>query len=215
MSSPEQDVHVPNAESPPLASDDRSPLLPDEEFQILHGKARAGDRDAIDQLYRRFAKDMQRVARARLSHEQRLRFLYDEHDLLQSVWASMLAHNRLDQPFGGPEQFMAFLEVLILCKALKIGRYLRQKKRDSRRVVSFESLQEVVRELTDDRQPSPVEVAIDREQWRRLLEANTPTLRIILDRRRLGFTQTEIAAEIFLSVRTVCRLLDMVQVPPA
>lgn len=212
MSTPEQDVPVLDAAAP-VPSDDRSPLFTEEEFQALHGKARLGDRDAIDQLYRRFAEDMLRVARARLSNHKRLRFLYEADDLVDSVWASMLAHNRLDQPFGGPERFMAFLEALILGKARKTGRFLGQKKRDCCRVVSFDMLQEAVRELTDDQQPSPVEVAIDREQWRRLLEANTLIQRIILDRRRRGFKLTEIAAEVFLSERTIRRLLDMVRVP--
>lgn len=185
-----------------------------EKFLNLLAAARAGRPGAADELYSRFGQYLKLRARCKMRRMEHLAAVYDAEDLHQSTWRSFFAHHLLEQDFAGPEQFLAYLSGMMERKALEARRRMECRKRDVRRVVSFETLGEAVREMIDPKEPDPADVLIAEDEWEQLLKAQfNPALPKLLRLFRKGYTQQEVADILRCSVRTIRRMLRQVQLP--
>jgi RNA polymerase sigma factor (sigma-70 family) len=156
----------------------------------LFARIQAGDADAVAALYERYATAFRYVIRARLKPE--LRSTLDSTDVLQSAFRELLLREGYDEAFASPEAFVAFLKTIIERKVLRAAR----KRRP-------EALTPNAEEQVMDRAPPAHEVVSAEERWRKALAALPLVYRRVAILWREGHSQTEIAAEVKISERTV------------
>ena len=140
-------------------------------FRDLIQRIRAGDRQAAEQLVRRYEPTIRRVVRVRL-RDPRLRRFFDSVDICQSVLASFFWRAALGQfELDSPEQLLGLLVSMSRKKVIDHAREEGAARRDYRRlmpegleerdfvaadatpsveVAAGELLQEVRRRLTDE-----------------------------------------------------------------
>jgi len=174
---------------------------PFEDFSSLFARAKAGDSDAVAELFTRYAPHVQAVVRRRLSNKLRPRF--DSVDGTQDVWLSFLKTSveRLDFPTE-----TAFLAYLSKMAANKVGEEHRRRgaqKNDLNRE----------RPIVGDtdppaRQPTPSQYAAADERWDGLVGGLPPTQRQVLEMLRDGYTHDEIGRRLGFHPKTVQRLLQ-------
>src|SRR5207302_11148775 len=119
------------------------------------------------------------AVRKKLHKELRPRF--DSHDFVQDVWASFFADLPQERDFHGPENLINFLTQIA---KNKVGMAVRQRLVLQKNNVNRE--QSLHNRGLDDREnlvasdPTPSALAIGREEWERLLQAQPPVYRRIL-----------------------------------
>jgi RNA polymerase sigma-70 factor (ECF subfamily) len=163
---------------------------------------RAGDQQAAGELFRRYANRLIALARTRLS--PRLAQRIDPEDVVQSAYRSFFAgaqKGEYDLERGGD-----LWRLLVAITLHKLHDQARRHGAGKRSVQAEEP-------LTEDtaREPSPVEALALVDQLQQVMGRLEPEQRRILELRLQGFTFEEIAAEVHLSRRTVCRTLDRVK----
>ena len=175
-------------------------------IQSLIGPARAGDREAIDELFAYYAPIVRRGLRKMVGERYR-RLLGDSEDAAQD--ALLVAFSKLDRfdpeeggPFGGWLLRIAELEILVRLRAE------RTQKRGSGQVGHLESHAQLDPAAGD---PTPSQHARGHELEERLLECmekmpenEREVLRL---KRYLGLSHEEIRAELGLPSAGAARAL--------
>lgn len=176
-------------------------------FQELMQRVRDGSEEAAWELVERYGPALRRVVRAKLHHRLRPRF--DSLDFVQMVWSSFFRVSEKMTRFASPDELVAFLLVVTRNKVVgEVRRQLMTERHDLNREQPLEFPDGDRQRNIPDREPSPVEVAIARERWTRLLENQPPHYRQIIFLRLQGHTYEAIADSLHINERTVRRVLQ-------
>jgi RNA polymerase sigma factor (sigma-70 family) len=176
------------------------------DFHGLMRRVREGSEDAAWELVNQYGASIQRAVRRALN--VRLRSKFDSLDFVQVVWNSLFrARDKLDR-FNRPEELAAYLVVMA---RNKVGMEVRRRLMTEKYNIGHEqSLDHLCAKGTVDipsRQPSPVDVALARERWDRLLKDQPLHYRQIIQLRLQGYTFQSIADIVHLDECTVRRFL--------
>jgi RNA polymerase sigma-70 factor (ECF subfamily) len=168
-------------------------------------KLRDGDRDAATLLYRRYAKRLRQLIRAKCSPQLARRV--DAEDIMQSVFYAFFrgaSGGNYEVPAG--EELWPLLLVIALNKIRTQGSFHRAAKRDVRMTHGLDdsdALRRAVSHLEVD-EPLPFLNLIARETLERMPQSQ----REVVELRVAGYEVEEIAAKVGRSKRTVERLLQ-------
>lgn len=178
----------------------------DRDFHDLMRRVREGSEDAAWQLVNEYGESIRRAVRRALN--DRLRSKFDSLDFVQVVWNSLFrARERLER-FNHPGELAAYL---IAMARNKVGMEVRRRLMTEKHYVGNEqSLDQLCAGGSHDiasRQPSPIDVALAREQWDRILQDQPPHYRKIILLRLQGHTYQSIADAVHLDECTVRRFL--------
>ncbi len=166
--------------------------------QLLE-KLSSGDAAATEEVFRAYEPYLRQVVRRRLPAQVQARF--ESWDILQSVWADLLAGFREARwHFASADQLRAFL--------VRVVQYrLYDRARAALRQTEQELPQGSFPLDVPARQPRPSECAQAAALWERLQELCAPEHREVLHLRRCGFTHQEIADRTGLHEGSVRRIL--------
>jgi RNA polymerase sigma factor (sigma-70 family) len=159
-------------------------------FQELILRVRARDREAAQELWRRYERAVQRAVRFH-ARDDLLGPMLSADDLCQSVFKTL--YERLAQgefALDSPEQLAALLRKIARNKVLAQARKQRAARRDSRRVALAEKDAFVARD------PSPSQQAVTREILQRAHQLLSPEERVLLELRGAGLEWDVIAAQV-------------------
>jgi len=178
----------------------------DDDFRDLMRRVREGSEDAAWELVSQYGEAIRRAVRRVLN--ERLRSKFDSLDFVQVVWNSFfLVRDKLDR-FERSEDLTAYLVAMARNKVgMEVRRRLMTEKYNVRHEQSLEQLQAKGCPDMPSRQPAPVEVAIAREQWDRLLKDQPAHYRKIIQLRLQGHTYQSIADAVDVDECTVRRFL--------
>ena len=173
-------------------------------FTELLQKAIDGSAEAAGVLHERFASHLRRVIRRKLAAP--LRRFFDSHDFLQDVWASFYAAPPVPGTFTEPDQLVAYLAGMASHKVTDAFRCRMQTaKHNGNGQVPFDSHALRQSRLHAAHTPSPSERLVLEEEWDRLLDAQPPQRRRMLELLRLGYNPVQIAAKVDVCAKTVRR----------
>jgi RNA polymerase sigma factor (sigma-70 family) len=177
-----------------------------EAFHELMENIKAGSEDAAWELVREYGENIRRAVRRAL--DGRLRSKFDSMDFVQLVWSSFFHKRRELDHFQQPEKLVAYLAAMARNKVgMEVRRRLMTEKRNVRRECSLDQLQATDNTEMGTAQSVPIDIAIAREQWDRMLENETPLHRQIIHLRLQGHTYQAIADIVHLDERTVRRFV--------
>jgi RNA polymerase sigma factor (sigma-70 family) len=172
--------------------------------------------DPLDELIERLNKgDMWAAERAFVAYEPYLRMAVrrrlsgplrtklDSMDIVQSVWADVLAGlGDSGWRFANRSHFRAFL-VKVAC-----NRLIDRRRKHHRAIEKEQALTAMPPdELPRAHEPRPSEIAQGHELWRSMLEQCSPAHREILFLKRQGLLLTEIAARTGFHEGSIRRIL--------
>jgi RNA polymerase sigma-70 factor (ECF subfamily) len=193
MKKPEEGRQAP-AQAAPSGTSDRSLLQ----------RLRQGSEDAATQLYLRYAHRLRALAQTQCSADLARRL--DTEDLVQSIFGSFFrgaSQGYYDVPVG--EELWKLFLVIALNKIRAKGNYHRAAKRDVRRTVGGEGIDDLAgapgRHDADDL--GLLRLTIDEA-----LERLPPQHRQMVTLRIEGYEVAEIAQQVGRSLRTVERTLQ-------
>jgi RNA polymerase sigma factor (sigma-70 family) len=160
-----------------------------------------GDISAAEQAFLAYEPYLRMAVRRRLSGP--LRTKLDSMDIVQSVWADVLAGlGEAGWRFADRSHFRAFL-VKVAC-----NRLIDRRRQHHRAIEKEQALAVMVPDdLPKAQEPRPSEIAQGHELWTRMLEQCTPAHREILILKRQGLLLTEIAARTGLHEGSIRRVL--------
>lgn len=178
----------------------------DREFSELLRRVKAGSEDAAWELIDRYGPHVQRVVRRLLN--RRLRPQFDSIDFVQAVWASFFQNPAEIHSFESPDGIIGYLAHMARNKVIDENRRrLGTLKHNVDRVFSLEDCPADDGDLVDH-QPRPSQVAVARERWRRLVDAQPSHYREVIRLRIMGVTDAEIARQLQIDERTVRKIID-------
>lgn len=166
---------------------------------------RHGSQDAATQLYLRYAAQLRALARAQFSAELARRL--DVDDIVQSVFGSFFrraSEGCYDVPAG--EELWKLLLVIALHKIRDQGSYHRAAKRDVRRTIGGEGLEQTIPGPESEGEYAFLEAVVHDA-----LDALQPLHRQVAELRMEGYEVAEIAHQVQRSKRTVERVLQEVR----
>jgi len=172
----------------------------------LIARARTGDQAAWEELFHTCYPKVIRVVRRKL--DRPLRSLYDSTDFVSDVMKSLAANlDRLDFPSLG--SLIAFLAQAAEQKVIDEYRRRHTQKRDitrERAMVGFDGtdLKPMALASAD---PTASQVAQATEVCERLLAGQDEQERSVIELKRLGYTNVEIAERTGWNIRKVQRFL--------
>jgi RNA polymerase sigma factor (sigma-70 family) len=172
----------------------------------LFARARAGDQDAWEELFRTCYPKVIRVVRRKLNPP--MRSLYDSADFASDVWKSLAAKiKRFD--FPSIESLVAFLKQAAEQKVIDEYRRQHAQKRDIDlgRPMSAGHGNAVEGQALFSAEPSPSQVAQASEGLEQLRAGLSEKEREILELKRLGYTNDEIAERVGWHIRKVQRFI--------
>lgn len=176
----------------------------------LFARARAGDQAAWEELFRTCYPKIVRVVRRKLNTP--MRSLYDSADFASDVWKSLAAKcDRFD--FPSIDSLMAFLKQAAEQKVVDEYRRRHTQKRDmglERPIDAGHGHGSGAHALPSD-DPTPSQVAQASEGLERLQARLTEPQRDIVELRRQGYTNEEIAERTGWHLRKVQRFLKDLQ----
>jgi RNA polymerase sigma factor (sigma-70 family) len=179
---------------------------PDNNFRDLVRRVREGSEDAAWDLVNQYGEAIRRAVRRVLN--DRLRSKFDSLDFVQLVWNSFFRVRDKAERFDRPEELAAYLVAMARNKVrMEVRRRLMTKKYNVQHEQSLDQLQADGCPNMPDRQSGPVDVAIAREQWDRLLDDQPAHYRQIIHLRLQGHTCQSIADTIHVDECTVRRFL--------
>lgn len=184
---------------------------PRESLEDLLRLAAQGDEAAQARFVRMYGPHILRIVRHQLP--QRLRTKFDSSDFVQDVWASFFAHAPGAEVWDSPERLAAYLAGMARNKMSEIYRQrIRGTRYSAVREELFHDDVEAKDHLAHDPTASQIVVAQEEwNQWQRWLQDLPPHYARILELRRDGWNNTEIADHLGISVRTVCRVVEQLQ----
>jgi RNA polymerase sigma-70 factor (ECF subfamily) len=178
----------------------------------LVARWRAGDQQAADELFRRYADQLIALARSRLS--ARLAHRLDAEDVVQSAYRSFFSgarEGRFEVQRGGD-----IWRLLVGITLNKLHLQVRRNQAGKRAIDRERTMQGDMD--TDgfpthllDRAPSPIEAVALAEEVEQIMRGLDPLERRLLELRLQGYNLDEIAAETQYSYRTVRRVLKRVK----
>jgi RNA polymerase sigma factor (sigma-70 family) len=177
-----------------------------ERLAELLGRARQNDKDAIVLLLEEFAPELFEIIRAHIPKQ--IRNAFDSTDFFQDVAVALV---KLDvyPAFVSPDAFLAYAATMAKYTVLMEARkQLHTQKRDPHRQVSLRSVADT--DEVVDKEISTLERIIQDDEWEAVLKSERPVYRAILQLRRDGLTQRQIAESLNLSERLVRSLLKSV-----
>jgi RNA polymerase sigma factor (sigma-70 family) len=175
----------------------------------LLARARAGDEAAWEELFRTCYPKLIRAVRRKL--DPPLRSLYDSTDFASDVMKSLAAKfDRLD--FPSLDSLYAFLTKAAEQKVIDEYRRRRTLKRDIGRERSFNAVGEGDRSASlPSPDPTASQVAQENEAHERLLDRRDELERAVIEMRRQGYSNAEIADRTGWHIRKVQRFLEDLQ----
>ncbi|HZL88162.1 MAG TPA: RNA polymerase sigma factor [Pirellulaceae bacterium] len=181
-------------------------------FSQLMNRLGQGSQDAAWELIEVYGPHVQRYVRRTLTSDLRSKF--DSIDFAQIVWASFFREPQRIRQLTTPQQLLAYLASMARNKVIdESRRRLDSQKHNVRREVSLEQTDPEAARSLHSHDPSPSSVAVARERWSRLVEAQPEDVRRILELRFQGETYCEIARRMHVNERTVrraiARLVDL------
>jgi RNA polymerase sigma factor (sigma-70 family) len=176
----------------------------------LFARARAGDQDAWEELFRTCYPKVIRVVRRKLNPP--MRSLYDSADFASDVWKSLAAKfDRFD--FPTIDSLMAFLKQAAEQKVIDEYRRRHTQKRDIglERPIEATTSQGLEPTALRSAEPTPSQVAQASEGLELILEGLTEDQRRVVHLKRHGYTNEEIAERTGWHVRKVQRFIKDLQ----
>ncbi len=181
----------------------------EDEFRELLEEAQAGSQDAMRGLIELCAPHIVRTVRRKLHRSIRAKF--DSIDFVQAVWASFFAASTQFSRFDCPEALTGYLATMAHNKVVdEIRRRMKTEKYNVNRERSLDDSNLHAARHLAAQGPSPSEVVLANELWARLIERQPEHYRRILELRRSGNTQQQIADQLGLSERTVRRVIQRI-----
>jgi RNA polymerase sigma factor (sigma-70 family) len=175
-------------------------------FCELMRRVHEGSDDAAWELVEHYGDAIRRAVRRTLN--QRLRSKFDSLDFVQLVWNSLFRVRSKLRHFNRPEELAAYLVTMARNKVgMEVRKRLLTEKYNVNRECSLQELAGTERTELRDRQPGPLDVAIAREQWSRLLRGQPDHYRQIIHLRLQGHTYQDIAELLHLDECTVRRFV--------
>jgi RNA polymerase sigma-70 factor (ECF subfamily) len=164
---------------------------PEPYADLIH-RVRRGDADAAEELWRRYEPLLRREVRLRL-RDPRLRRLFDETDVCQSVMASFFVRAAAGQfDIDGPEKLQRLLLQMGRNKVTTHARRHSTQRRDFRREEGLPEEGDVAAGAA----PSPSQNVVWRDLLQRFRERLGEEERQLADLRAQGREWAEIAAEL-------------------
>ncbi len=177
---------------------------PGNDFSELMRRIGEGSDDAAWELVTQYGDNIHRAVRRVLN--VRLRSKYDSLDFVQLVWKSFFRVREKSDRFQSPEELAAFLVTMARNKVgMETRRRLMTEKYNVRQEQPIEQVSE---ESIASRQPAPIDIAIAREQWDRMLQDQPEYCQQIIHLRLQGHTCEDIGRAVHVSERTVRRFLQ-------
>jgi RNA polymerase sigma factor (sigma-70 family) len=184
-----------------------------DEFKDLMQRVRDGSEDAARELLDRYGDHILRVVRRKLHRELRSKF--DSVDFVQAVWASFFADVPQRGNFDQPQALIAFLVTLAQNKVIEVVRQrMKTQKYNINREKPLEAASPDAAGAVASRDPTPSQVAIANDEWRRLLAELPDRYQRMLVLLREGHTQKDIARELGVNEKTVRRVLEKLNGEP-
>lgn len=178
----------------------------EDSFRELMNRVRDGSEDAAWELVNQYGEAIRRAVRRVLN--ERMRSKFDSLDFVQIVWNSLFrVRDKLDR-FDRPEELTAYLVAMAQNKVgMEVRRRLMTQKYNIRHEESLDQHQAKGGSDIASQQPAPIDVAIARERWDRLLQDQPQHYRQIIHLRLQGYTYQSIAEAVHLDECTVRRFL--------
>ncbi len=181
-----------------------------EDFRRVLDQVKEGDDGAAWELVERYGEDIRNAVRRSLN--RRLRPKFDSLDFVQLVWSSFFRKNYQTERFGSPEELVAYLVAMARNKVgMETRRRLISHKYNVNRESSLEEESYYSREEIPSSVPAPLEFAIARERWDRLLSSSPNHYKKIIQLRLQGRTCQDIADSLQIDESTVRRFLKRLQ----
>jgi RNA polymerase sigma-70 factor (ECF subfamily) len=177
-----------------------------DEFRRLLQQAAGRSPEAIQQLVECYTPHILRAVRRRLHRAIRSKF--DSIDFTQAVWASFFTGIDQGIQFQRPEELVGYLATMARHKVIEeLRRHLETDKYDVHRERSLDDPTSSEVEHVADPGPSPSEVMACHEMWQGLTEGAPAHYRRVLELRRAGHTYEQIAEQVGIHKKTVCRII--------
>lgn len=174
----------------------------------LIDQANQGSNEAAQRLYKLYSAHVLRAVRRSLAQELRAKF--DSMDFTQAVWASFFRNPLKFEHPESPEAFVGYLAKIARNKVLdEMRRRTRTQKYDVRQEQTMDR-SSVACHLYDDT-PTPSEVVMADDRWKDLLASVPERQRPILEMRRNGLSNQEIAAALGINEKTVRRVMKRLE----
>jgi RNA polymerase sigma factor (sigma-70 family) len=168
-------------------------------------RLRYGDEEAAWELIDVYGPHILRVVRRDLN--RRLRSRFDSADFVQAVWASFFRQPSQFRRLESPDDLLRLLLTVARNKVIDETRYrLNTRKQDVGREADPDF--ELDLDELPSKTPRPSQVAVAREQWRRLLDAQPRVNRTVLEMRFAGASYEEIAAKLKIHERSVRKIVE-------
>ncbi len=178
----------------------------DDNFDKLMQHIGLGSEDAAWELVERYGRVIRLAVRRALKEE--LRSQFDSLDFVQLVWSSFFRDRARQDQFDSPQKLAACLAAMARNKVvMEVRRGLLTEKNNVGRELSLNNVATGVEAEVPDTAPSPVEFAIAREQWERLVDSQPERYREIISLRLQGHTNQEVADSLGMDEGTVRRFL--------
>lgn len=186
-----------------MSADEPELVRPSSDQSLLR-KFQAGDADAATQLYLRYAKRLQALAKAQVADDLAQRV--DPEDIVQSVFRTFFRRVSLGQydvPEG--EDLWRLFLVISLNKVREVAAHHRAAKRDVRATAGAAVTEDALRAAHG---PDEEALAILRLVIDQVLSELPPAQRRIIELRIEGFEVAEIARQSGRAKRSVERVLQ-------
>jgi DNA-directed RNA polymerase specialized sigma24 family protein len=193
---------------------------PDDGFEELMARVRAGDNMAETVVFRRYVRRL--IALAARQFDPWMRDQADVENVVLSAYKSFFLRNRREEyDLADWDALWSLLAIITLHKCTRQRNHLRAARRDVRRQVHSVGSDNEPSRLAD-RAPTPIEAAILAETVERLLFSMADD-RAIVEQILAGYCAEEIAGRLDCSERTVrrvrqrakLRLQRLIEVPSA
>ena len=178
----------------------------DDHFRTLMREVRGGSEEAAWELVQEYGEAIRRAVRRALHVNFRSKF--DSLDFVQIVWKSFFRDRDKLERFDRPQDLAAFLISVARNKVHMEARRLTADRHDVRRdQLEDGAIGSDVEKLLDP-QPEPIEVAIARERWERLLQGQPADYRRIVQLRLQGYSYEAIGEALHVHKGVVHRVLQ-------
>jgi len=175
-------------------------------FRDLLRRVADGDQTASEQIVKEYGSHILRAVRRRMNQSIRDRF--DSEDFAQAVWASFFGHLSVVERIGSEEELAGFLCRMASNKVIDAGRRRQVRNEQNAADEQLPAIEKDHRRHWS--QPTPSQFAVANEQWVILTEDEAERNLKLLELRRDGATQAEIAAEMGVSERHIRRILTRI-----
>jgi RNA polymerase sigma-70 factor (ECF subfamily) len=182
----------------------------DEDLAGLIARAKSGDGEAAREL-QRFEDDIRMLVRVRLPRALRSKF--DSMDFVQSVWESFLSSDHEPGQLKDIKNLRGYLAGIARNKVLEEHRRTKSRKYEIAREEPLyirKGDREFPREVAAS-DPTPSEDAQAHDRLQQLIAGRSPEEAEVILLRSRGLSNTEIAAQVGLSERTVRRIIESVR----